>query len=142
MIFKLNTLTTLTFFAVLCLFMVGCDGDDNNSGSSGGDTAQDSGTDISGTWTGSVSGYGETVTIVMNIIQNGSDLSGTYTLTNNGDSESGNFTGTYSNGTGDIQFFFEGQPVVTGDFTFNGDNATATLHYETYSLDINLTRTS
>ena len=138
-IFKQRILTTLTLLTALCLLIAGCNGDGDDS--SGG-TAQDSGTDISGTWTGSVSGYGETVTIVMNIIQNGSNLSGTYTLTNNGDSESGNFTGTYSNNKGDIQFFFEGQPVVTGDFTFNGDNATAILHYETYSLSINLTRTS
>jgi hypothetical protein len=127
----------------LSIMLSGCNGG-GDGGSKNGDTApaEEQSMDISGTWTGSVSGYGETVNITMTIAQAGNNVSGTYVLTNNGDTESGEVTGTCSDGSGSFQFYHEGTPVVTGEFTFEGNNATGTLYYENYSIVINLTRTT
>ena len=131
----------LSAIMAFCIVLSGCNGDGGDGDGDGGAPPEQS-TDISGTWTGSVSGYGETVHITMTIAQAGNNVSGTYVLTSNGDTEGGEVTGTYSDGSGSFQFFHEGAPVVTGEFTFDGNNATGTLYYEDYSIVIDLTRTA
>ena len=127
---------------LFCSVFAGCDGDGDGggTGSTNEEQPQDQAYDISGTWTGSVSGYGYTVDITMNIVQTDSSVSGDYVLQSNGETETGSITGTYSNGTGTLTFIHEGEPVIDGAFTFSGDSAAGTFTYESYTLTINLTR--
>ena len=140
-LFQKNHLVMVIVF-LLCSVLAGCDGD-RDGGASGTTTEgqpQDQAYNISGTWTGSVSGYGYTVDITINITQTDSSVTGDYLLQSNGETETGSITGTYTGGTGTLTFIHEGEPVIDGVFAFSGDSADGTFTYESYTLTIDLTR--
>ena len=140
---EIGLLHILAFSITFCILLWGCDDSDSKSSGNGDSSdGQEQVADISGTWTGSVSGYGETIDITMTITQTGDTVTGSYVLKNNGDTETGSVEGTYADGSGCFTFFHEGSPVIDGDFTFNGNTATGNFTYEEYSLTITLTRSA
>ena len=127
----------------LSMTIAGCDGDGDSSTQdpdSDSNSPDSQAYTVAGTWTGSVSGYGHTVAIRMDLEQNGSNITGTFNLESDGESESGSVTGTYANGSGTLTFYSGGEAIIDGQFTFSGDSATGTFTYESYTLQINLTR--
>ena len=142
---EIGLLHILALSIAFCILLSGCDGSDSESsgnGDSSDEQEQEQAANISGTWTGSASGYGETIDITMTITQTGDTVTGSYVLKNNGDTETGSVEGTYADGSGCFTFFHEGSPVIDGDFTFDGNTATGSFTYEEYSMTITLVKST
>ena len=107
---------------MLCLVISGCDetnGEVNvNEPENENNPPSTPTSDASGTWTGTISGYGETITATMTITQNGDSITGTYLLDHEGDTDSGTVNGTLSNGTGTLTFNSSGGTDASARFYF------------------------
>jgi hypothetical protein len=129
---------------LLCVFLTGCDesgGQVNvNKPENDGNPPATPTSDASGTWTGTVSGYGETITATMTITQNGDSITGTYLLDHEGDTDSGTVNGTLSNGTGTLTFNSSGGTDASGTFVFGDTTATGTFTYGNLTMSITLAK--
>lgn len=83
--------------------------------------------DISGTWSGTVSADGSIFAIAIAIQQSGGNISGNY-VTNLGDSTlNGPVEGTYSSNGAELAFKYSGYTIATASLTFSGDKAKGTI---------------
>jgi hypothetical protein len=141
---KLIAICFPILFIFVCTFLTGCNETNGEVGVNEPDNADNPPsaptTDISGTWTGTISGYGETITATMTIAQAGESVTGTYILDHNGDTDEGTVTGAISNGAGTFTFTSGGGTIAEGNFVFSGETATGTFTYGNLTLNITLTR--
>lgn len=139
---KTSAILLIMTVPILCFFISGCNDSDGEVNVNKPEKLSLSPptSELTGTWAGTISGYGETITATMIITQNGDSISGTYILNHNGDTDEGTVSGTLSGGTGTLTFVSSGGTNAHGNFVFGDTTAVGSFTYGSLTLSITLNR--